>query len=373
MKKSFVAILFFLQLVFVSNAFATNFITPPHTVPYVFGGDTYAWILQAQSDSDNSYVFYCQDTAGAPTVDFNSSTQVYLRFGGGYAWSQEGYCRFAYTSNGGSSWGEMGISGYFVIYYPEHTSFSQFRSNRNVTYNGFPYSGYTNENFGVSGVNQGDVLIQETSFAEGGPAQITVIVEPSSMAGSVVSIPSGVIGCHTNPEIACSAPLSQLASLEAVPNEGWVFGHWEEAENPHSLTPSENKTVIARFYRTFRNAVTEGFRKEMYDATGGQCVNYVRDETDVVDTCTGYAVNCLGQAKKAGYQIGDAPKIGAIAVFSATSILPYGHVGIVKSINGNTITVRESNWCVPATCETVGEHDENLALERIIGYIYETP
>lgn len=335
----------------------------------MFGEDTYAWILQTQLDPDNSYVFYCRDTAGVPTVDFNYSTQFYIRFGGGYGWSQDGYCRFAYTSNGGSSWGEMGISGYFVIYYPEHTSFSQFRSNRNVTYNGFPYSDYTNENFGVSGVNQGDILIQETSFAEGGPEQLTVVVEPSSMAGSVVSIPSGVIGCHTNPEIACSAPLSQLTSLEAVPNEGWVFGHWEEAENPHSLTPSENKTVTARFYRTFRNAAGN-FHQSL--GNGGECVTYVRNETNIsFDGCNGDAATCLRKARQNGYLIGDVPKIGAIVVFSRASWNNYiGHVGIVTEVGENGISVQHSNFI---SYHQIGNSFMGFSSYEIEGYIYYTP
>jgi surface antigen len=214
------------------------------------------------------------------------------------------------------------------------------------------------------------VILESTVIPQ---AQLTIVVEPSE-GGSVTG--SG-ISCNVDEYSTCTYTLSEVSedSLIATADEGYAFGFWTETKNPRPMTPNGDTTITAKFFKTFRNAVTdpEGFRKEIDDTTGGQCVNYVRDETDVVNTCTGYAVNCLGQAKKAGYQTGDTPKIGAIAVFSATSTLPYGHVGIVKLIDGNTIRIRESNWCSPATCETVGEHDENLSLGRILGYIYTTP
>ncbi len=143
------------------------FTTPPYTVPYYSGGTTYTWITQAQADSNNSYVFYCKETASEPTIDFNSSTTFFLRFGGGYGWYESNYCILFYTSNNGSSWGSVPINGYYYMGHPDHTSFTQFRSHRNIKYNRAPSNGYTNANFGVSNISQGDTLIAGSSFSNG--------------------------------------------------------------------------------------------------------------------------------------------------------------------------------------------------------------
>lgn len=122
-------------------------------------------MTQVQFDSNNSYVFYCKDTAGDPTIDWNDSTQFYLRFGGGYGWYQGGYCRAAITENGGNSWYDVVVNGYYIFGNSQVSSFTtQVRSHREFKYNGFPYNGYTNANFSVSGINQGDVLVGGSSF-----------------------------------------------------------------------------------------------------------------------------------------------------------------------------------------------------------------
>lgn len=167
MRKTWLAVLFLVLSFFMRSAFPQSFTTPPYNVPYQYGGNTYTWAIQAQIDSNNSYVFYCKNTAGDPSVDFNSSTTFLLRFGGGYAWSQAGYCQLVYTENGGTSWGNVTANGYWYFGNSEISSFAQFRSHREVKYNGYPYSGYTNANFGVSGINTGDVLISGSLFASG--------------------------------------------------------------------------------------------------------------------------------------------------------------------------------------------------------------
>lgn len=163
------------------SALAQGFVDPPHTVPYQSGGETYTWITQAQASPSSAYVFYCKDSAGNPTVDFNEvmsvSTSFYLRFGGTFGWSQPGYCLLTTTDNGGATWSSnIIVNGYFIFGNPDFYSFEQIRSNRTFTFNGVPRDGYTNANFGLSAVATGDALISASSFAGGGPAQPGVLV-----------------------------------------------------------------------------------------------------------------------------------------------------------------------------------------------------
>lgn len=158
---------------FARDSSGQTFTNPPYTVPYHYANATYNWIAQAQPNANTSYVFYCRDTEGEPTVDFNQqlgdATQFYLRFGGSYAWSSPGYCLLMHTDTAGTSWNlNIVVDGYFIFGTPEVNSFRQFRSHREFKYNGFPYDEYSNSNFGVSGIRTGDILIPGSSFA-GGP------------------------------------------------------------------------------------------------------------------------------------------------------------------------------------------------------------
>lgn len=168
MRKIWLAVLFLVLSFFTRSAFPQSFTTPPYNVPYQYGDTTFSWITQVQVDSNKSYVFYCKNTAGEPTIDWNDSTQFYLRFGGEYGWYQGGYCRAFITTTGGSSWYDVVVDGYYILSNTEIFSLTQIRSHREFKYNGYPYNGYTNANFGVSGINTGDILIPGSSFS-GGP------------------------------------------------------------------------------------------------------------------------------------------------------------------------------------------------------------
>ena len=207
------------------------------------------------------------------------------------------------------------------------------------------------------------------------PPQLTVVIEPAGvLPGSVVSVPSGVISCGADPEV-CSAPMSQAASisLEAVPNTGWVFGHWEEAGSPYVLTlnTSLNKAVTARFYRTFRNAVGNFYQNS---GDGGECVDYVNAELGIA--FTGHAWTWFQEAIAKHYYVDMNPTIGSIVVFAPVpnTALQYGHVGIVTSVNGNMISIRDSNWC-SNNCHSIDDHAENLGPGgyKVLGYIHYTP
>jgi hypothetical protein len=139
-------------------AYAQVFTAPPYAVPYQYANTTYNWITQAQPNASTSYVFYCKDSDGEPTIDFNQqlgdATQFYLRFKNNrYAWSSAGYCLLMHTDNGGGTWNaNIVVNGYYLFGREEIASFRQLRAQREIRYNGFPYDGYSNPNFGVSGI-----------------------------------------------------------------------------------------------------------------------------------------------------------------------------------------------------------------------------
>lgn len=102
----------------------------------------------------------------------------------------------------------------------------------------------------------------------------------------------------------------------------------------------------------------------------GQCVVYVRYETEILyDGFNGEAWSCYDKARIYGYSVGSVPKEGSIIVFNKVpgTALGVGHVGIVKSVNGNNVTIRDSNWVADYT---VGEHTIDVTSYDILGYIY---
>jgi len=128
------------------------------------------------------------------------------------------------------------------------------------------------------------------------------------------------------------------------------------------------------FNGSFRNAVTDGFRFNVNVDRGerGECVLYVRDETDIpYEACHGDADGCLDLAHTAGYATGNVPTVGAIAVFSRSTFPDVGHVALVKEIISETsILFRHSNY---STYHTVSEETINLTTHPVMGYIYPMP
>jgi hypothetical protein len=233
-----------------------------------------------------------------------------------------------------------------------------------------------NWNYGSSG---GDIYhnygspFNVTGYFELGIPSFTLTVTRSPEAGGEIEV--NEIPCSSCPcqfQIALNAE----AEANATPATGYAFAYWLEGEvqytdNPHTFVMSEGREVEARFFKTFRNTVTEGFTYSISDVVG-ECVVYVRNETGIdYDAFNGNAEDCFGLAQEAGYATGTEPRIGAIAVFSSDAIPDVGHVGIVKVINSSTsIKLRHSNW---STYHAVSEEDINLTTTPVIGYIYPTP
>ena len=103
-----------------------------------------------------------------------------------------------------------------------------------------------------------------------------------------------------------------------------------------SLLTNIVQIPCATAYETFRCSA-DSFRKNVGD-DGDECVLYVRDETDILNTAFyGEAYTCFDKAKNAGYATGSDPKESAIIVFNIDNSkdMPVGHVGIVKKVDGN--------------------------------------
>ena len=218
------------------------------------------------------------------------------------------------------------------------------------------------------------------------PQQVHIAL--NSSAGSVASneaIP--LIHCNDQQDSVCTYdyPWQASITLTATPKTGYAFLKWRldnldigyNQELEVSADQPLNLTAVFG-YRTFRNAV--GDFKVAYDPNNpayyGECVPYVRYETEILQSaCNGPAYQCFSQAQAQGYSTGATPMEGAIMVFNidTSKNMPVGHVGIVKSINGNgTITLHDSNWCAN-DCQLVREHDVDPAAYNILGYIYYTP
>jgi len=214
------------------------------------------------------------------------------------------------------------------------------------------------------------------------PNSLTIVIDP--LAGGNVT--GDGISCNVDESSVCQYSISQvdLSSLQANANCNvngidYAFGYWKETDNPHSLSlygTSSDATITAKFFKTFRNAATGGYRKSANDQTGGECLDYVEYETDIPnDVCTYSAVNCLGQANSKGYATGNTPKVGAIVIYSqGDGLMNNGHAAIVTNpdVGNGNMSIHDSNWHNPpdgvVRDRTVSINDAN-----IMGYIYPTP
>lgn len=106
----------------------------------------------------------------------------------------------------------------------------------------------------------------------------------------------------------------------------------------------------------------------------GWCTYYVADCNDVyVPYLTGNnwgnAGNWKAKAEEQGFKTKDKnwkPKKYSVMVTNESSA---GHVAIVKKVSGNTITVKDMNYCNTTCLYTVKEHTYTVGNNKIKGYI----
>lgn len=224
---------------------------------------------------------------------------------------------------------------------------------------------------------QSAIALNGVSFTD--PNQVLTInitpLEGGNITGEGIS-------CNVDTSSICQYSITQgsQVSLTANANCGWAFGSWDNGsaitDNPYTFNmPSENQTLYAKFFRTFRNA-TGSF----YDTSGtygdGECVTYVKHETGVTtltgEAFSGDAYTYFQKAIDNGYATGSTPRIGAIIVFDQVpnTALEHGHVGVVTAINGINVTMEDQNW---VATYTIGSHTVDVSQYDIKGYIYYTP
>ena len=98
----------------------------------------------------------------------------------------------------------------------------------------------------------------------------------------------------------------------------------------------------------------------------GQCTWGAKQAAPWVGNYWGNAGQWLGSARAAGFSTGSTPRVGAVAVWTNSY---YGHVAVVRAVNGSQIQVVESNY---AGNMSVGNYRGwfNPAADGIAGYIY---
>ncbi len=202
----------------------------------------------------------------------------------------------------------------------------------------------------------------------GAPHQLTVTLNPAT-GGSVTSSPAG-IDCGTD----CQENLSGSVTLDASAAQNWAFGFWDDGstsytEKPKTFTVDSNKTITAKFFKTFTNRVGNFQASTGSTIDTGECVPYVRYETGV--PIYGDAYTWYGQAASANYATSaTVPRVGSIIVFAVQGGMTSGHVGIVTSISGTSLGIRSQNWHNDGK---VSDDTVDVNGYTITGYIYYTP
>lgn len=209
------------------------------------------------------------------------------------------------------------------------------------------------------------------------PPVLSVSVNPDQgrVEGRISGQQNLIINCGDG-QTDCSELLSDLDQVEliAYPKAGYAFDYFDdgtscEEDNPLTLTMNGDVSIEGVFEEFGFRCAAGDFRFNLY-SIGGQCTEYVRAETDI--EIYGNANTWYQTAINDGYYTSQQPANSAIIVFDSQENMPYGHVGIVVNVDGNNITIRDSNWC-ENDCEIVNQHIINLSQYDIVGYIYCSP
>lgn len=370
--------LFLVVLVLLLGGFSSKaeaFPNPPFNVPYTYNGTTYDQILQFANPDNTATIFYYRSSLTPPQIYFQNSG-VILNI------SLNQSCLNYYASDGSNFSYNGTYSGVAQLSpYQGWTSLASVRATADIAFNGAlggngsPYN--VGNHWGLQSVSTGDVLINASAFGGGGPVRQLAINLDSSTGSVSSSETTPFIHCNDQAGSVCSYgyPVQTSVTLTATPKTDYAFAYWDDgtnqiAENPHTLTMDSAKTLTAKFFKTFRCAVGN-FRYNIGD-NGGECVEYVRDETDI--TLSGNACIWYNSAISAGYYVTPDPENSSIIIFNNQSSMPNGHVAIVKQkVDATHLLLRDSNWCDPATCHEIKEHEVDISQYDVLGYIHCTP
>ena len=131
----------------------------------------------------------------------------------------------------------------------------------------------------------------------------------------------------------------------------------------------DNPWYISRAYGGYNNCIIIQGKSCLANCVGyahGAYLEEVGVTTDNrVPTCN--ARDFRAVAEKNGLPTGDEPKVGAIIVWWSDE---YGHVGIVAEVDGDTITVAQSNYGGTRFFLTKHTRPWNIYGQTCIGFIY---
>lgn len=360
-------ILFFFAFLLSLNTLAYD---PPYDLPYTENGITYDKFVEMTFSNGDQMQYYWGGYTNYTPSDIRNPYQ-----GGGNDLNFSGQHSISRHKSNGGSWGswssDSGTFGFNGLY-PLSTAIGNGNIHSSVDIvKGGGTSGSYAYSCGVNNVNGCDVLMY--ADVPHAATTLTLAVDPSA-GGTVASFPEG-IDC---PDNQCEGSLYGGVILVPSASSGFAFGYWDDGtmnstSDPLTMTVNGDKVLLAKFFRTFRNAVGD-----FQITTGDECVIYVRNETGIpYNACHGEAADCFDQAQSAGYATGSDPVEGAIIVFDRVpnTALDVGHVGIVTGYNGNSISIHDSNWVGGAGNHIIGDHTEIVGSGgyAIRGYIYHAP
>jgi|GEM_PF-1279457 len=159
----------------------------------------------------------------------------------------------------------------------------------------------------------------------------------------------------------------EISRFNNLAESGLIAGQTIIIPNGVMPAPPPQPTILARTTAPDKTWLADAGEKTRQgsgcrDFFAGQCTWYVARKYCL--TFSGHAKSWLANASRAGYAIGNTPRIGAIV---STKESYYGHVAIVEEIKSNSIIISEMNHVKPWV---VNKRELSINDRRINGYIY---
>jgi hypothetical protein len=215
-------------LIFSGNASASYVIVAPETLPYTYDGHTYTDVISV----------YWNSQGYTKMVYYNPSELTNLRLdyqGGGYSFfvgNTDNDVLYRQYNQQTLNYENQGGIGFAIPINSNSTLTSDYviSSQDVLAYQTEDFNGYQ----GLGSVSQNEVLMAANIL------RLNITVDPEN-SGTIGLSPSG--GSYLKDTEVDAA---------AIPEEGYVFGYWDDGtnhitENPHTFTMDSAKTVTARF------------------------------------------------------------------------------------------------------------------------------
>jgi len=154
-------------------------------------------------------------------------------------------------------------------------------------------------------------------------------LKPSQLAGltenDIVRMPNGDIW---------KKPSDKMSEIEMYAAKKAIDNQYQNSEFK-VIGKDDNGNDIYGFVNTSNNTVTK-----VTGTYGGQCGAYIND---VYGTSVGDSWESKQSiSNTTPQQFASSPQVNDVVVFKTK--MPYGHIAAVTAVNGNQITITESNW-----------------------------